>query len=47
MLRQLLGSVQVRHLHSFFLRGSRTVKRVSWDFRNAHIDVETIEGAIK
>lgn len=28
-------------------RGSRTVKRVSWDFRNVDIDVETIEGAIK
>ena len=29
------------------LRGSRTVKRGSWDFRNVDIDVETIEEAIK
>ena len=29
------------------LRGSRRVKRVSWDFRNVDIEVETIEGTIK
>ena len=28
------------------LRGSRTVKRVSWDFRNVDIDVETNDGAM-
>lgn len=29
------------------LRGSRSVKRVSWDLRNSDIEVETAEGAIK
>ena len=29
------------------LRGSRTVKRVSWDLKNSDIEIEATEGAIR
>ena len=45
MPKQCHGYEQEPHLH-FFVSGTRSTIRKSWDFRNTDINIENIEGAI-